>query len=96
MKALIKLHIDFGRQGNISGLFLADTREIKKIIKDKQRLYFGEALGKHSEISCILSHEDYTVVTINESDISDIERIFGDDPCLSGYYIFDYISDEES
>jgi len=46
MKAIYEFYWDLGRMGEVSGMFIADKDDIKKIIGTE--IYFGEILGKHS------------------------------------------------
>lgn len=51
MKALFKMDFDCGRMGNLEGVFIADTEDVEYLVNNKISVYFGEVLGKHSEIS---------------------------------------------
>jgi len=48
MKAVYKFKHDFGRYGKLKGIFVADDSEIENLIG--KEIYFGEVLGKHSEV----------------------------------------------
>lgn len=48
MKRLYKFYWDCGRQGDVEGLFFADEETVNKSIGSQ--VYFGEILGKHSEV----------------------------------------------
>lgn len=50
MKALYKMNIDFGRMGELSGVFISTTEEVEELLADTRQIYFGEVLGKHSEV----------------------------------------------
>tara|TARA_Y100000310_G_scaffold321360_1_gene378878 strand:+ start:3846 stop:4022 length:177 start_codon:yes stop_codon:yes gene_type:complete len=48
MKKLYGFYADFGRMGNLDGIFIAESDDLDAIMgKD---IYFGEILGKHSDI----------------------------------------------
>ena len=50
-----------GRMGFIQGFFLASQVEIDDLMgKD---IYFGEALGKHSSISCIMNSDTISLIS---------------------------------
>jgi hypothetical protein len=49
-EAVYKLNADCGRMGNLEGLFIAKKSHVKLLIKSGIKVYFGEVLGKHSEI----------------------------------------------
>lgn len=63
MEALYKLHVDYGRSGCLSGLFIAEKENMDKLVEDKTIIYFGDVLGKHSDIHGELTNEDFTMVT---------------------------------
>lgn len=86
----------FGRMGNLSGLFTAD-RELVKSCFGKSA-YFGEVLGKHSDIDIILHPNDFhEIENFSQEELRVLgSKICGvkDDcsPCtLSGYNPINYI-----
>lgn len=90
MKAIYKIEIDYGRSGGLYGIFVADTEQVKKLIEDKTEVYFGEVLGKHSEV----------IITFNEpgdcilvSDDPSVVEVFEKYNMSTGYNPFDYISE---
>lgn len=86
MKKLYRYVLDCGRNGTISGVFVANDEDIKKNLgKD---VYFDEVLGKHSEIIIPLEEEDLEVLTEDQDFISEFESIVGS----NGYNPLDYIS----
>lgn len=90
-KKLYEFHWDCGRMGDVEGLFIAEEETVKEAIgKD---VYFGEILGKHSDVHGTLDEGDLTVIDI-PSFVVDIlaERIGWS---ISGYNPLDYIYDEE-
>lgn len=46
--------------GSLSGIFVAEPSEIEKIMG--REVYFGEVLGKHSDISCSIDDENLKMV----------------------------------
>ena len=48
MKAIYQFHWDCGRMGDIAGLFVASKQDVQDAIG--KEIYFGEVLGKHSEV----------------------------------------------
>ena len=85
MKALYKFHWDCGRQGDVTGLFVEEKENIKNIIG--KEVYFGEILGKHSEVYGIVEKKEITMIT-DEKVVVDLfvkEKIStGYNPC--SYY----------
>jgi len=59
---------DCGRSGNLEGWFLCDEETIKRVIG--RRLYFGEVLGKHSEIYGELSNDDIHLISDKLEDVA--------------------------
>jgi len=58
---LYSFYWDCGRQGEVEGLFKATEEEINRAIG--QQVYFGEILGKHSEVYGTLDEGDITLVS---------------------------------
>lgn len=76
-KALYKYDWDFGRMGKLSGLFLALPSQVKAAVG--QTFDFGEALGKHSEITGEIESDDLKLVSDDPADVAVIERLFSKD-----------------
>lgn len=85
-KAVYKMNCDCGRQGNLMGTFVASKKYIEKLIEDKIEVYFGEVLGKHSEIYGSIDADEITLVTDNP----DTVKSFEDLDLSSGYNPLDY------
>ena len=86
MKALYKMNFDFGRMGNLEGIFVADTEDVKYLVDNKISVYFGEVLGKHSEISGPVTDGEIKQITTDEKVIKVVEE-YG---LENGYSPFDY------
>lgn len=98
MKRLVKFEWDCGRMGDLEGHFILDDEQwilLQDIIKNKKEIYFGEVLGKHSEIFGVVAPEDITVITDNQEWLATAEEIGVD--FTVGYNPLDYYepSDEE-
>lgn len=65
MKAIYKFEADYGRHGSLSGVFSCEKEEIKRLIG--KEIYFGEVLGKHSEVIITLEKKHLTQVTTDEN-----------------------------
>jgi hypothetical protein len=48
MKALYRFTLDWGRMGTLTSLFVAEQEQVQALIG--KEVYFGEVLGKHSEV----------------------------------------------
>lgn len=82
-KALYKFHFGAGRQGTLYGLFIADPKDVRKLIDSKKIVHFGEVLGKHSDIRGPIEDHDLILVTDDPEKIkwAEEERLcFGFDP----------------
>jgi hypothetical protein len=73
-KAIYKLHFDCGRQGTLDGLFIAEKDHVQTLMQKKVPVYFGEVLGKHSEVYGPIESEDITFVSDNSEAIGIIEE----------------------
>ena len=72
-KAIYKFFFDCGRMGELEGIFVAEPQEVKRLIDSGDELYFGEVLGKHSEISGVVSVENFIFVTDEEEIVNFFE-----------------------
>lgn len=90
MKGLYKFEKDCGRMGKLEGLFIAEVDKVDELIESEVEVHFGEALGKHSDVSVIMSDDNLTLVTTEENVIKVIE----DYNLENGYNPFNYIYDE--
>ncbi len=91
MKAVFKLQADCGRSGNLYGLFISDTEKVKKLIENKTEVYFGEVLGKHSEVFGALDDNEIILVSSDENVVRMVEEL----NMKVGFNPFDYLDDEE-
>lgn len=89
MIGIYKFHWDCGRQGNVDGCFVADDSEVEKAIG--QEVYFGEILGKHSEIYGTLEKGEIELVTTDEQVVSLFEQF----ELSNGYNPLEYLRDED-
>ena len=73
MKAIWKLDLDYGRDGDLQGIFVAEKEDLDAI--DGKTLYFGDALGRHSNVTkvCNLS-KDIKKVTDNAEAVAMFEK----------------------
>lgn len=91
MLKIYKFYWDCGRQGSVEGIFVATQEEVEKAIGNY--VYFGEILGKHSDIGGTLDSEDLTVVSNDQDFINKYVDIFGADG--TGYNPLHYIQCSE-
>lgn len=91
-KILVKFHWDYGRMGNVNGLFITTKEKLEDVYG--RDVYFGEILGKHSEVYGELNEEDFTIVSEEQDKIEWLQNLMGSET-ISEYNPFDYLDDEE-
>lgn len=88
---LYKFHWDFGRMGDVEGLFIEEESAIQSAIGDD--VYFGEILGKHSEVFGTLKAEDFVALNVSDQTLTELKNNVG--AHISGYNPLDYLHEEE-
>lgn len=83
-----------GRMGSLDGLFVAKESELEKLFGET--IYFGEVLGKHSEIYGELEKKDITLVSEDHDKILWLLSVLSTDSTISGYNPFDYYDPSDS
>ena len=89
MKKLYKFYLDYGRMGDLEGLFIAEEEDVKEIIGTT--VNFGEVLGKHSWVEEEMSEDMFTVIDVPSPIVDILEDKIGES--ISGYNPLDYIED---
>jgi hypothetical protein len=75
-KKLLAFNVYCGRMGSLSGRFVADDEDQAELESIMGRdIYFGEVLGKHSDVTITLEPEHISVVTDNEAFLAEAERL---------------------
>lgn len=82
---LYKFEAHFGRMGDVSSLFVAGENEIKAALG--REACFGEILGKHSEISCVLAAEHFKALDTDAAFVAKFEEL----GCASGHNPLHYL-----
>jgi hypothetical protein len=88
MKKLYRFEWDWGRMGCIQGTFVAEEKDVTQAIG--RHIYFGEVLGKHSEVEGELDESDFGVLTDDQDFIEKFEELVGS----TGYNPLDYLNEE--
>lgn len=88
-RGLYRMTWGAGRAGTLHGLFTATDEEVKAAIG--REIYFGEVLGKHSEVYGELDAKEVVLVT----DDADFVKKFDEYKCASGYNPLEYFRTEE-
>lgn len=87
---LYKFLWDMDRGGAVSGIFVSEPEEVTKAIG--QEIYFGEVLGKHSEVYGTLEEGEVTALNVSEEFIKEFNKHF---PNGFGYNPLNYLPEEE-
>jgi hypothetical protein len=87
-KILYRFSWDCGRNGEVEGIFVSTKDKIKENIG--KNVYFGEILGKHSEIYGELEESDLEILT---EDLDFIEKAIAYGISEIGYNPLDYIEE---
>ena len=94
MKNLYSFYWDCGRMGSINALFVASPEQINSAIG--RQVYFGEVLGKHSEIYGNLNKDDITLVSDDQEKIKWLIEVTGGWETISGLNPLEYMEEEYS
>ena len=87
-EVLFKLDVDCGRSGSLEGVFISTQEKVDYLIKSKIKVYFGEVLGKHSEIYGSIEPKEIIRITDDENVI----KIVSDFNLCSGFDPFNYMA----
>ena len=90
-KYLWRFYWDCGRMGDVEGLFVATEEELANKI-DKE-VYFGEILGKHSEVYGTLEWGDLEKIDLDSITVDKVAKILG--TTWGGYNPLIYVDDDE-
>lgn len=85
-KGIYRLYYNCGRMGELTGIFIANKEYVKVLLENKIQVYWGEVLGKHSEVYGSLDESEITLV----SDSPEAIKVIQDLRLENGYNPFDY------
>lgn len=85
-QGVFKMKVDCGRMGELEGIFVADKEHVKTLIESKIEVYFGEVLGKHSEICGSIEEKEIQLA----SDSPEAIKVINELNLESGYNPFCY------
>lgn len=86
-KILYRFFAEAERMGELEGLFVSTSKEIDNAVG--KTAYFGEALGKHSDIKVELEASNFQALSDDQDFIAKFEDTVGG----SGYNPIDYIEE---
>lgn len=84
---LWKFDLYCGRSGDLDGLFVATELEVAEVIG--KCAYFGEVLGKHSEVAGTLKETDIKKLDLDSETVEKVSKILG--KTWSGFNPLHYI-----
>lgn len=91
MNNLYSFYVDCGRQGSLDGLFIATQEQVDKAIGSE--MYFGEVLGKHSDIQGTLEAHEIKLVSSDQDKVEWLLELLGEN--VSGFNPLDYIQESD-
>lgn len=89
-KTLYEFYQDCGHMGSVEGRFFATPEEIEACLG--KTAYFGDILGKHSDVAVGLRAENFKVLTDDSTFIALAEKLNID--LNSGYNPLEYLEGE--
>lgn len=92
MKGLYEFYWNCGRSGHLSGLFIEDEEVVRNLIGSK--LYFGEVLGKHSEIYGTWDEGDVGLISDDQEKIEWLQQLMKG-KTISGFNPVEYVVDTD-
>lgn len=92
MDLLVEFYWDCGRMGDVQGLFICDKEKLEASYG--KEVYFGEILGKHSEVYGTLNADDIEVKSEDQDFIAKLREVIGANN-ISGYNPLSYLREEE-
>lgn len=87
---LWKYKIDYC-YGYVEGLFIATELQINKLVNNT--IYFGEIMGKHSEVEIEFENGDFTKIDLDSKTIENITKLLGN--TWSGYNPLEFLDDDK-
>lgn len=103
MTAIYRFHFACGRMGDLEGIFAVNDKG-QKVLDDLmdtgRQVYFGEVLGKHSEIMGPIEDQDIALATGSEEEVAVVMRVFGVDfndegwATINGTNPLDYLNED--
>lgn len=88
-KGLYKFNFDCGRMGELNGIFIADSKDVESVIG--KEVYFGEVLGKHSDIYGTIDEGEIKLIT----DDPEVVSLMEENNISTGFNPLDYVEESE-
>lgn len=95
MNYLVAMNINCGRMGILSGCFTCTEAELRPFDLGKA-IYFGEVLGKHSEIACVVKlGEGLEIISADQVLVDGLLERFPS-RVICGYSPVEYLAEQEA
>lgn len=88
---LAKFYWNCGRMGDVEGIFFTTKEDIQKAIG--KTVYFGEILGKHSEVYGTLHEKDIEILIDDHALVNILKEKLVNNT-VSGYNPFEYMGED--
>jgi hypothetical protein len=84
--------------GHLESIFICKPEIVERLYG--KTIFFGEVLGKHSDIFCIVDPNDIQLLDVKDSTVEDLVAVFVKDVSLpyytiSGHNPLEYIDKDE-
>lgn len=89
MRGIYRYYLDCGRMGYLEGLFVAELSAVEALVG--KTCYYGEALGKHSEIDDDEPRANTTLVSAQEQHLATFDEL----GLSVGFNPLDYVREDE-
>lgn len=86
MEGVYRMNLDCGRMGELEGTFTATHQQIEKLTEGIFEVYFGEVLGKYSEVCGKIEPNEIELLSSNP----EVVEVFNKYNFGSGYNPFEY------
>lgn len=83
---------DFGRMGDLSGVFIADEKDLAWFMGAE--IWVDDILGKHSEIKVSFNFSTIHVIDVSEQTVAELHSVLGKNISGTTPYDYDYAVDE--
>lgn len=98
MKAIYKMNANCGRNGNLYGIFIAEKEHVKVLIEKQIEIYFGEVLGKNSDVFGCLEEKEIELISEDQNLVKQFHKLkmaTGFNPFHYQHLSFEGIEDED-
>ena len=74
-KILVKFYSDWGRIGELEGLFICEKKDLASIMG--KNIYFGEAFGIHSDVEEVMEESMFKEFNVDNETLDVLEKEIG-------------------